>query len=142
MLNKLNRQMGESLRSLIAEDDIVCRKFLHQYLSKYGLCISTVDGREAVDAFILAIEENKPYDLVCLDIIMPSLDGYEALKLIRDIERLQGIPDEKQVKIIMTTGLREARNVTKAFGLGCVAYAGKPINREKFDIELKKLRLI
>lgn len=43
-------------------------------LSKYGEC-DTVDGLEAVDAFMLAQKENKPYDLVCLDIMMPKLDG-------------------------------------------------------------------
>ncbi len=130
------------MRSLIAEDDFICRKFLHRHLSKYGECDTTVDGKEAVEAFLLALEENEPYDLVCLDIIMPRLDGYEALKSIRDIERSKDISEEKQVKIIMTTALIEGRNVTKAFELGCIAYAGKPINRDKFDRELRKLELI
>ena len=54
----------------------------------------------------------------------------------------KNIPEEKRTKIIMTTALNEGRNVTKAFELGCVAYAGKPIDQEKFENVLKKLGLI
>ena len=130
------------MRILIAEDDFASRKFMLRFLSKYGECDVTVDGMEAVDAFTMALEANEGYDLVCLDIMMPALDGYQALKAIRDIEKEKGIPDLKQAKIIMTTALSEGRNVQKAFELGCVAYAGKPIDQQKFENVLKKLDLI
>lgn len=130
------------MRILIAEDDFASRKFMLRFLSKYGECDVTVDGMEAVDAFLMALEADEGYDLVCLDIMMPSLDGYQALKAIRDIEKERGIVEEKAAKIIMTTALNEGRNVTKAFELGCVAYAGKPIDQEKFENVLKKLELI
>lgn len=130
------------MKILIAEDDFASRKFMLRFLSQYGECDITVDGMEAVDAFTMALESNEPYDLVCLDIMMPALDGYQALKGIRDVEKEKGIPEEKQAKIIMTTALSEGRNVTKAFELGCVAYAGKPIDQTKFENVLKKLELI
>lgn len=130
------------MRILIAEDDFASRKFMLRFLSKYGECDVTVDGMEAVDAFLMALDANEGYDLVCLDIMMPELDGYQALKAIRDIEKEKGITEEKATKIIMTTALNEGRNVTKAFELGCVAYAGKPIDQEKFENVLKKLELI
>lgn len=130
------------MKILIAEDDFASRKFMLRFLSQYGECDITVDGMEAVDAFTMALESNEPYDLVCLDIMMPALDGYQALKGIRDLEKEKGIPEDKQAKIIMTTALSEGRNVTKAFELGCVAYAGKPIDQTKFENVLKKLELI
>lgn len=130
------------MKILIAEDDFASRKFMLKFLSKYGDTDITVDGMEAVDAFLMALEADEPYDLVCLDIMMPALDGYQALKAIRDIEIKKEIPEEKRAKIIMTTALNEGRNVTKAFELGCVAYAGKPIDQEKFENVLKKLNLI
>ena len=130
------------MRILLAEDDFVTRKFMMNFLSKYGDCDVTVDGMEAVDAFMMAMEEGDPYDLVCLDIMMPALDGYQTLKAIRDIEKERNIPEEKRSKIVMTTALNEGRNVTKAFELGCVAYAGKPIDQEKFENVLRKLELI
>jgi len=130
------------LKILIAEDDFASRKFMLRLLSKYGECDITVDGMEAVEAFTMALEENDGYDLVCLDIMMPVLDGYQALKKIREIENAMNIPEEKRAKIIMTTALSERRNVTKAFELGCTAYAGKPIDQKKFENVLKKLELI
>ena len=130
------------MRVLIAEDDFASRKFMLRFLSKYGECDVTVDGQEAVDAFVMALDSDEGYDLVCLDIMMPGLDGYQALERIRNLEKERGIPEEKASKIIMTTALSEGRNVTRAFELECVAYAGKPIDQDKFINELKKLGLL
>lgn len=130
------------MRILIAEDDFASRKVMLRFLSKHGECDVTVDGAEAVEAFTMALESNEGYDLVCLDIMMPSKDGYQTLKEIRELEAQKGIPDGKRAKVIMTTALGEGRNVTKAFELGCNAYAGKPIDQEKFENVLRKLDLI
>lgn len=113
-----------------------------KFLSKFGECDVTVDGMEAVDAYLMALDAETPYDLVCLDIMMPAFDGYQALKAIRDIEQERKIPEEERAKIIMTTALNEGANVNKAFDLGCVAYAGKPIDQAKFESVLRKLELI
>jgi two-component system chemotaxis response regulator CheY len=130
------------MRILIAEDDFASRKFMLRFLSKFGECDITVDGIEAVDAFTMALEDDEGYDLICLDIMMPVLDGYQALKLIRNKEDELGVPIDKRAKIIMTTALSERRNVRKAFELGCTAYAGKPIDQSKFVNVLKKMELI
>jgi len=97
---------------------------------------------EAVDAFMMALEDGEPYDLVCLDIMMPVMDGYQALMGIRNLEKERNIPKEKQVKIIMATALNEEKNVKMAFELGCTVYSGKPIDQEKFEQVLKKFELI
>jgi two-component system chemotaxis response regulator CheY len=130
------------MKILIAEDDFASRKFMLKFLSNYGECDVTVDGMEAVDAFLMALEDGEGYDLVTLDIMMPVLDGYQALKAIRDIEKERGIPEENMAKIIMTTALNEGRNVKKAFELGCTVYSGKPINQEKFEGVLKKFGMM
>ena len=130
------------MRILFAEDVFASRKFMLKFLSKFGECDVTVDGMEAVDAYLMALEADVPYDLVCLDIMMPNLDGYQALKAIRDIEEDRKLPEEERAKIIMTTALNEGANVNKAFDLGCVAYAGKPIEQSKFENVLRKLGLI
>ncbi|MDD3172380.1 MAG: response regulator [Herbinix sp.] len=130
------------MRVLIAEDDFASRKFMMRFLSKYGECDVTVDGNEAVEAFKMALDSGEGYDLICMDVMMPAVDGFQALKLIREIEKDYNIPEDKKAKIIMTTALSEGKNVTKAFELGCTAYAGKPIDRDKFENELRKLELI
>ena len=58
------------MKILVAEDDFASRKFMAKYLQKYGDCDITVDGEEAVDAFLMATEDEEPYDLVCLDVMV------------------------------------------------------------------------
>lgn len=130
------------MKILLAEDDFVTRKFMMNFLSKYGECDVTVDGMEAVDAFMMALEEEDPYDLVVLDIMMPVMDGYQALKGIRNIEKERNITGNAAVKIIMATALNEEKNVKMAFDLGCTIYSGKPIDQARFEQGLKKLGLI
>ncbi|MBQ1682334.1 MULTISPECIES: response regulator [Agathobacter] len=130
------------MKILLAEDDFVTRKFMTNFLSKYGDCDVTVDGMEAVDAFMMSLEENEPYDLVCLDIMMPVMDGYQALMGIRNLEKEHGISVEDGTKVIMTTALTDEKNVKMAFELGCTIYSGKPIDQERFEQALKKIGLI
>lgn len=130
------------MKTLIAEDDFNSRKIMQRFLTQFGDCDVTVDGREAVDAFQIAIDEASPYDLLCLDIMMPEMDGYQVVEEIRKIEAKYRIPKEHEAKIIMTTALNEKRNVTRAFDMGCVAYAGKPIDLNKFKNILIKNGLI
>lgn len=130
------------MKILLAEDDFVTRKFMVNFLSKYGECDVTVDGMEAVDAFMMALEDGEPYDLICLDIMMPVMDGYQALMGIRNLEKERNIPKEEAVNVIMTTALNEEKNVKMAFELGCTIYSGKPIDQGRFEQALKKLDLI
>ncbi len=130
------------MKILIAEDDLASRKFLQKLLSPYGQCDVVVDGLETIDAVLLALKDEEPYDLICLDIMMPKVDGVKALKTIRQLERQKGIIPEKQAKIIMTTALAETEFVKSAFDYGCEGYAAKPIDAQKFLQVLKKLGLI
>jgi two-component system chemotaxis response regulator CheY len=130
------------MRILIAEDDLNSRKFLFKFLSQYGDCDLVVDGLEALDAFLISIKDNKPYDLICLDIMMPKVDGVKVLKSIRDYEIQKNITPEKRSKVIMTTALAETQFVQNAFDIGCNAYAAKPIDIVKLTQVLQNLELI
>lgn len=127
---------------LIVEDDFVSRKFMTKFLSKYGTCQTAEDGELAVKMYKKAVEEKHPYDLICMDIIMPKLNGYETLELIRNYEKEQGFTGQQTAKVIMTSGMDVSTNVTKAFELGCVAYTSKPIDIVHFDNLLQELQLI
>ncbi|AWI05356.1 response regulator [Clostridium drakei] len=130
------------MRILIAEDDLASRRFLLKFLSQYGECDIVVDGIETLDAYLIAVKENNPYDLICLDIMMPKVDGVKVLKAIREFEDDRGIIPEKRAKIIMTTALMDTEYVHKSFELGCEAYAAKPIDTNKLIEVMKKLELI
>lgn len=124
---------------LIVEDDLVSRKFLSRFLGHYGDCDMVVDGLEAIDAYLLALKDEQPYNLICLDIMMPKIDGVKVLKAIRDLEIQNNVTLENRVKIIMTTALGETQIVQTAFDYGCDAYASKPIDTEKFVEVLEKI---
>lgn len=130
------------MRILIAEDDMVSRKFLMKYLRPYGECDTVVDGMEALEAFLMGWDDGEPYELICLDIMMPRLDGLKVLKMIREIEKDKGLINGERAKIIMTTILNDPANVAEAFQTGCEAYAAKPIDTNKLSEVMKKLKLI
>lgn len=130
------------MRILIAEDDLTSRKFISKFLSGYGECDITINGVEALEAFMLAWDEGHPYDLICLDIMMPELDGLKVLKAIRDIETQKGIEPSKLAKIIMTTALNDTNSVLGAFKTGCEAFATKPIDTDKLVEVMRKLKLL
>lgn len=130
------------MRILIAEDDYVSRKFLYKFLSTFGECDVTVDGMEAVEVFISALENENYYDLVCLDIMMPEVDGIKALKTIRLLEKERELEDKKKCKVIMTTALNDPEGIFKTYELGSEAYAVKPIDTVKLVEVMTKLGLI
>jgi two-component system, chemotaxis family, chemotaxis protein CheY len=130
------------MKILIAEDDLVSRKFLLKFFSLYGRCDLVVDGLEAVDAFLLSVQEKDPYDLVCLDIMMPKVNGAKVLKAIRDLETQQGMLPENRSKVIIITALAETQFVQNAFEFGCEAYVMKPVDTKKLTEELKNMNLI
>lgn len=130
------------MKVLIAEDDNISRTIIAKILDRFGTCDSVVDGTEAIEAFKLAWEDDDPYDLVCLDIMMPDMNGQEALKQIRAIERQLGVRGSREVKVIMLTALDDPRSVVEAYYRGgATAYVVKPIETQKLMAELKNLGL-
>lgn len=132
----------KKLSILIAEDDFVSRTVIHEILSPFGVCDLAADGREAVMAFEATVKEGGRYDLVCLDIMMPIMDGTQALKSIRDIEEKYEIMGTSRAKIVMTTALDSMDQVFKAFRLQCDAYVTKPLSRAKILNQLRKLHML
>lgn len=129
------------MKILIAEDDLASRRFLSKFLTQYGEVDLVVDGLEALDAYLMAVKEKAPYDLICLDIMMPKVDGVKVLKAIRDFETKQKIEAKQRVKVIMTTALAETDYVNQAFEIGCEAYAAKPIDTNKMLEVIRKIGL-
>lgn len=129
------------LRSLIVEDDFISRLLLQKFLAPFGESHVAVDGEEAVLAVTSALDAGQPYQLICLDIMMPKLDGQGVLRALRESEEKHGIPLGKGAKVIMTTCLKDAQNIMAAFRGQCDVYMVKPIARAKLLDELRKLDL-
>jgi two-component system, chemotaxis family, chemotaxis protein CheY len=130
------------MKTLIAEDDLTSRLILQEFLKNYGTSHVVVTGKEAVDAACLAMDIGEPYDLICLDIMMPEMDGQQALKEIRALEEARGILSSRGARIIMITTLNDVKNVNAAFMSLCDAYVTKPLQKAKILDELRKLKLV
>ena len=130
------------MKTLIVEDDFTSRLLLQEFLNPYGPSHVAVNGAEAVEAVTAALDTGEPYNLICLDIMMPEMDGQTALKLIRGMEEATGIFSNRGAKIIMTTALSDVKNIADAFRGLCDAYLMKPIDRARLLDELRKLKLI
>lgn len=133
---------ASKLKILIVEDDFASFKILEEYLCEYGDCSVAVNGAETVEVFKKALDEGQPYDVICLDIMLPEMNGHLALEEICKIEREYGISDSDGVKVIMTTAIDDPEDIIKAFKEGCKAYIVKPITNEKLFAEIRKLGLI
>jgi two-component system chemotaxis response regulator CheY len=130
------------MKTLIVEDDFTSRLVLQTFLSRYGECHMAVHGKEAVEAFRGALEGGRPYDLICMDIMMPEMDGREALKQVRGMEEARGILSTSGARIIMTTAVDEIKEVAGCFNELCDGYLVKPIDLSKLLNQLKSYQLV
>jgi len=130
------------MRFLIVEDDFTSRRMLQMFLAAHGECDVAVNGREALAAVAMAQAERRPYALICLDVMMPELDGMGVLKEIRAQEKQAGVLQHQEVKIVMTTSLESPRDVVGAYYHGgCNGYLVKPVSRPALDNLLREYGL-
>ncbi len=117
---------------LIVDDNSVNRSLLQHMITALGyLSIEAENGLEAIKL----VREKKP-DLVLLDILMPRMDGYQTLELIKKDPSLRDIP------VIMISALDEIESVTRCIKIGAEDYLAKPfeptILRARIDSCLEK----
>jgi two-component system chemotaxis response regulator CheY len=130
------------MTTLIVEDDFVNRLVLQKRLEEYGDVHIAVNGNEAIEAVQRMLDEGSKYDLVCLDIMLPEMDGQQVLKKIRSAEVDAGYSVGQGSKIVMTTALKDADNVMNAFRHEADGYLVKPIETDALQKQLRELGLI
>ncbi|MBF0368390.1 MAG: response regulator [Magnetococcales bacterium] len=131
------------MKALIVDDQIDNRKLLRDILESHATCDLVSNGLEAVKTFEMELTGGEPYDLVLLDIMMPVMDGQEALKQMRAVEREQKVPASEEAVIIMVTALDSPKPVTEAFFKGfCTDYVSKPLRPKVLLDKLAEYGLI
>jgi two-component system chemotaxis response regulator CheY len=124
---------------LIAEDDQISRKILSMHLSSYGDVTVAENGLEAVEAVSEGLSKGIRFDLICLDIMMPAMDGQEALRKIRRAEANAGLEKEHRSTVIMTTALSDSKHFVAALEDDCDGYLVKPIRKQDLNHMIQQI---
>jgi two-component system sensor histidine kinase/response regulator len=120
------------IRILLVEDNPDNRLLIKAFLKKFPVEIDEVEnGEEAV----LKFKDNR-YDMVLMDMQMPVMDGYTAVKIIREWER-ENNKEETPMLALTAYAMKEDRE--KTIKAGCSDYLTKPIKKEKLLEAIQKL---
>jgi len=131
------------MRALIVDDDFYSRITLHDMLRAVADCHIAVNGEEAVGAFKKALEDGRPYDLVCMDLVMPEMDGQQALREMRALEEDQGAAQAARCSIFVVSMVEDNRETNEAFFLGGAdCFLVKPIAEDRLMAELREHGLL
>lgn len=128
------------MRTLVVDDDQICRSVLQHALQGYGPVCYAIDGLGAVAEVARSLAEQRQYDLITLDIMMPDLDGQQTLKLIRKLEELFGVT--QGAKIAMTSAMDDKQSILGSFRDQADLYFIKPLKLNQVVDELRKAQLI
>jgi two-component system sensor histidine kinase/response regulator len=110
------------LRILLVDDSDVNRMLIDAYMKKLPYIIDHAEnGQLAVEMF-----RSSTYDLVLMDIRMPVMDGYTAVRTIREWERTQGL---KRIPIIAVTAAAPDESIQRSLDAGCDAHVSKPLKK-------------
>ncbi len=111
-LNSKNQGSSSGKKILIIEDDRFLRELISRKLSDDGFkTVEAVDGEEGIKK----VKEEKP-DLILLDLILPSIDGFEVLSRIKKDESVKSIP------VIILSNLGQKEEVEKGLKMGALDY--------------------
>lgn len=131
------------MRFLIVDDDESIHLYLQGILAPFAECDAAYSGEVAVDFFLQAHEEKRPYDVVFMDILMPEMDGHKTAELLRSEEAKLGVAESEQFTLVMITSLVDNRNVSRAFfNTFASCYIVKPFDKEKVLDELQANMII
>src|SRR5919205_2139922 len=120
--------MSTQPRILVVDDEPSMLRYMQTLLETENYRVETAtNGAEAVRR----VEQDPTPDLVLMDLLMPNMDGLEALQRTR-----QARPN---VKVVMLSCVSETKKVVEAIRLGAQDYLTKPFHKSDLDAVLKRL---
>lgn len=130
------------MKALIVEDDLVTQKMLVAFLGDSALCDVAANGEDGYELYLQALDDDMPYELICVDVNMPLVDGIEFLQAVREEEVAREIVGDEGVKVVFVSGVTDPKDLHAALSAGCAAYLTKPLDRKKFIAELTRLGFV
>lgn len=137
--------MQQTKKVLIVDDSDIQADMLASILDDMGISNVTkaINGSDALKYFEEALLSGTAYSLVFLDIVMPEMDGQEALQRMRALEKKAGIGGNDKTTIIMVTSLSSPADMITALIQGdCTDYVVKPVTESLLKALLVKYGLI
>jgi two-component system chemotaxis response regulator CheY len=137
--------MQQAQKVLIVEDSDIQAEVLESIIHELGIenVTRAENGILALEHFERELRNGSGYSLVFLDIVMPKMDGQEALKRMRASEKEAGVSGKNKAVIIMTTSLSSPADMIKALIEGdCTDYVVKPVAESILKAMLIKYGLI
>ncbi|MBU1040069.1 MAG: response regulator [Proteobacteria bacterium] len=130
------------MRILIVEDDQLGMRYLLSVLQPYGECQTAVNGKEAVQAYCQAVEESAPFDVIFMDIMMPEMNGLDALERIREFELYNAHRIPKGALAVMATATSDSQDVVRAYCCcSAFGYLIKPIQVPEVQGIMERVKL-
>jgi CheY-like chemotaxis protein len=133
----------EAVTILLVEDDPGHAVLIEKNLRRGGnanTLVTVDDGQKAVDFLLRGAgykgDTNPTPLVILLDLNMPSLDGYQVLKIIKNDEQT------KQIPVIILTTTDNPAEIEKCYELGCNVYVTKPVEYEAFSKAIQNLGLL
>ncbi len=131
------------MRILIVDDSKYQRFIIGQSLAGYGVCDQAADGVEAVAKVKEALDAGVPYALIVLDILMPGMDGHQALRTISALLQERGVPAGQRPRVIMLSSLDDPETMMQAqVDEGADYYITKPFEDKTLVEAMRSLELI
>lgn len=120
------------MKILVVDDDPSLAFLMKAYIEPYGEADTADDGDTALEMFTEALKTD-PYELVCIDVMMPRMNGIDAVAAIRKAEADHKIGEGRKATIITITVLDEEDVVNRAMAAGADSYLTK--DRISTDLE-------
>jgi two-component system, chemotaxis family, chemotaxis protein CheY len=118
------------MRCLVVDDEQITQFLMKEMLGSYGQCDIASSGSESVTMFEAALNSEKPYSLVCMDIKLGGMDGLETLRHIRLIEKERNVDFKRSIKVFMVTSHTNIETIKAAFyEIKCDEYIQKPVDQ-------------
>ena len=130
------------MKILVADDSPIVGKKVAQLLREYGDCEITENGLKAFSLFCASVKEGAPYDLICFDLQIPGMNGYQAIRKIREIERSLSLPEDKIAKVIVISAYEKDTTIDKAVAAGCDGFVYKSLLDEELASEVERLFMV
>lgn len=130
------------IKALIVEDVFLIQRLIAHLIQDYAECKPAENGKDAINLFTSEYFNGVPFNLVCLDIYLPEMNGIEVLKSIRAFEEEIRLKEDERCKIVMVSSSSNHNMVNSAKKVGCDGYVTKPFTKNEVIAELLRLKLI